>query len=155
MRPLPLLFAVASAAAAPHAAAYCIHNQIPDRAIAIEQEPHPDKLRDERRLHARIPPGRSRCCSVKNLDCNPDGRLASVVNIAITIPGEPPYACGFPPGAEPMVKVTGGGTVRVMRNPNAKSATPYIVRIRTQDGQSLTPPHGLACPPDRFPTKGK
>jgi hypothetical protein len=140
-------------AAAPFAHAYCIHNQI-DRPVAVEQEAHPDKLRDERRLQATIPPSRSRCCSVKNLDCNPNGRLASVVHVVITIPGDPPYACGYPAGAEPMVKVTGGGTVRVMRNPNAKSATPYIVRIRTHDGQSLTGPHGLACPLDRFP-RGK
>ena len=135
-------------AASSHAAAYCIHNQI-DRPVAVEQEAHPDKLRDERRLQATIPPGKSRCCGAKNLDCNPNGRLASVVHVAITIPGDPPYACGYPAGAEPMVKVTGGGTVRITRNPNAKSATPYIVRIRTHDGQSLTGPHGLACPRGR------
>ena len=143
-----------AAVAAPHAAAYCIHNQT-DRPIAIEQEPHPDKLRADRALSATIQPGKSRCCSVKNLDCNPNGRMASVVNIAIRLPGDPPYACGFPAGAEPMVKVTGGGTVRVMRNPNSRSASPYIVRIRTHDGQSLTGPHGLGCPLDRFATRGK
>ena len=134
--------------AAPHVSAYCIHNQT-DRPVAVEQEAHPDKLREERRLHATIPPGRSRCCERKNLDCNPNGRLASVVNVSITIPGDPPYACGFPAGAEPMVKVTGGGTVRVMGNPNTKSASPYIVRVRTHDGQSLTGPRGLACPRGR------
>jgi hypothetical protein len=144
---------VLAAVAAPHAAAYCIHNQLGDRAIEVEQSARRDALRDERRLHATIPPGKSRCCSVRNLDCNPDGRLASVVQVAITIPGEPAYACGYPAGAEPMVKVTGGGTVRVMRNSRAKAASPYIVRIRTHDGQSLTGPHGLACPQDR--SKGK
>ena len=140
-----IAFAVLVTIAAPQAWAYCIHNQI-DRPIAIEQETQPEALREERRLRATIPPGRSRCCAAKNLDCNPAGRLASVVNIAITIPGDPPYACGYPAGAEPLVKVTGGGTVRVMRNPNAKSISPYIVRVRTHDGQSLTGPHGLVCP---------
>ncbi len=139
------LFVLATAAA-PQAAAYCIHNNLDDRGIVVEQVAHRDRLRDERRLSATIPPGRSRCCSVRNLDCNPDGRLASVVTVAITIPGEPAYACGYPAGSEPLVKVTGGGTVRVTRNPRAKSASPYLVRVRTQDGQSLTGPHGLVCP---------
>ena len=142
------LFVLATAAA-PQATAYCIHNNLDDRGIVVEQVAHRDRLRDERRLNAAIPPGRSRCCSVRNLDCNPDGRLASVVTVAITIPGEPAYACGYPAGSEPMVKVTGGGTVRVMRNPRAKSASPYIVRVRTHDGQSLTGPHGLVCPQAR------
>ena len=140
-----ILLTVAALVAAPHAWAYCIYNQI-DRPVAVEQETHPDALREERRLHATIGPGKKTCCKPKDLDCNPDGRLASVVHIAVTIPGNPPYACGYPAGAEPLVKVTGGGTVRVMRNPGAKSGSPYIVRIRTHDGQSLTGPHGLACP---------
>jgi hypothetical protein len=145
IRPAVTCLALIAALAAPRAFAYCVHNQT-DRTIAVEQEAHPDKLRDERRLQARIPPGKSRCCSVKNLDCNPNGRVASVVNLAITLPGEPAFACGYPEGAEPLVKVTGGGTVRVQRNPNAKNAFPYIVRVKTHDGQSLTPPHGLTCP---------
>jgi hypothetical protein len=126
--------------------AYCIYNQLGDRSLVVEQEPHPDKLRDERRLKATIPPGASHCCPFHNLDCNPRGRNNSVVNLSVTIPGDPPYACGFPEGAAPNVKVTGGGTLRVQKNPRSKSAYPYIVRIYTHDRKDLTGPRGLVCP---------
>src|SRR5438270_8038595 len=138
--------AVLATAATPHAAAYCIHNQLDGRAIVVEQVAHRDPLRDARRLNATIPPGKSRCCSVRNLDCNPEGRLASIVTVAITIPGEPAYACGYPAGAEPMVKVTGCGTVRVMPNPRAKSASAYIDLVRPPYGHALTRPHWPRCP---------
>jgi hypothetical protein len=133
--------------------AYCIYNQLPDRSVTIEQEPHPDKLRDERRLRATVKPGANHCCPFHRLDCNPGGRNNSVVNIAVTIPGEPTYECGFPEGAEPNVKVTGAGTIRILRNPRTKSAYPYIVRVRTHDRQDLTGPKGLICPESR--SKGK
>jgi hypothetical protein len=126
--------------------AYCIYNQLSDRSLVVEQEPHPDKLRDERRLKATIPPGSSHCCAFHNLDCNPRGRNNSVLNLAVTIPGDPAYACGFPEGAAPNVKVTGGGTLRVQKNPRSRSAYPYIVRIYTHDRKDLTGPRGLACP---------
>ena len=45
---------VLATAAAPHAAAYCIHNQVDDRTILVEQVAHRDPLRDERRLNATI-----------------------------------------------------------------------------------------------------
>jgi hypothetical protein len=147
-----ILVALFVFAAAP-AHAYCIYNQLPDRAVTIEQEPHPDKLRDERRLRATLKPGASHCCAFHRLDCNPGGRNNSVVNIAVTIPGEPAYECGFPEGAAPNVKVTGSGTIRILRNPRMKSAYPYIVRVRTHDRQDLTGPKGLICP--ESPSKGK
>ncbi|MGZ5662742.1 MAG: hypothetical protein ACXWG6_15355, partial [Usitatibacter sp.] len=114
--------------------------------VVVLQEPHPDPARDERRFRATLKPGESRCCPFHRLDCNPEGRDNSVVNLAITIPGDPAYHCGFPEGAEPNVKVTGAGTIRILRNPRAKSASPYIVRVRTQDRHDLTGPKGLACP---------
>ena len=62
------------------------------------------------------------------------------------------YACGYPEGAEPLVKVTGGGTLRIMRNPRSRSAYPYVVRVRTHD-KDLTGPRGLVCP--EYQTRGK
>src|SRR5262249_55612781 len=78
---------------------------------------------------------------------------SSIVNLAIRIAGAPAYDCGFPQGAEPNVKVTGGGTIRVLPNPRRKSAVPYILRIRAHDGKDLTGPRGLACPESK--AKGK
>jgi hypothetical protein len=139
--------------AAAQAHAYCVHNQLKDREVVVQQEQHPDALRDDRRFRATLKPGESKCCAFHRLDCNPGGRANSVVNLAITIPGEPPHECGFPEGAEPNVKVTGAGTIRILRNPRSKSAHPYIVRIRTHDRQDLTGPKGLVCP--ESPSKGK
>jgi hypothetical protein len=148
-----IALALLLAACALDAPAYCIYNQLADRSVRVEQEPHPDKKRDERVLKVTIPPGGSTCCQFHNLDCNPQGRNNSVVFLAITIPGQPAYACSFPASSEPNVKVTGSGTVRVQRNARAKSAYPYVLRIRTHDRQDLTGPSGLACPETR--PKGK
>jgi hypothetical protein len=147
-----LLAALACAVALP-AHAYCVHNLLPDRAVEVEQEPHPDKLREDRIFRHRLKPGERRCCEFHKLDCNPGGRENSVVNLAVTIPGEPAYACGFPEGAAPDVKVTGAGTLRIMANPRAKSAYPIVVRVRTHDRKDLTGPRGLVCP--EIPPKGK
>jgi hypothetical protein len=117
----------------------------------VEQLTDPDKLREDRRLKATIPPGGSHCCPFHRLDCNPGGRNNSVVNLSINIPGDPPFTCGFPEGAT-NVKVTGSGTVRVQKN-TRQSAYPYIVRISTHDRQNLTGPKGLVCPEER--PKGK
>jgi hypothetical protein len=136
-----------------HAQAYCVHNQLKDRDVSVEQEQHPDRLRNDRRFHATLKPGQSQCCKFHALDCNPGGRNNSVVNLAIRIPGEPAYECGFPEGSEPNVKVTGAGTVRVLQNPRTSSSYPYIVRIRTHDRKDLTGPRGLTCPEAK--TKGK
>jgi hypothetical protein len=140
-------------AASAQAQAYCVHNQLNDRDVTVQQEPHPDRLRHERRFRATLKPGQSQCCKFHALDCNPGGRNNSVVNLAIRIPGQPAYECGFPEGSEPNVKVTGAGTVRVLQNPRSGSAYPYIVRIRTHDRKDLTGPRGLTCPEAK--TKGR
>jgi hypothetical protein len=129
--------------------AYCIVNELHDRSVRVEQEQHPDPLRNDRRFLATLHPRERRCCF--NLDCNPEGRTDSVVNLAVTIEGDPVYECGFPQGSEPNVKVTGNGTVRILRNPRTRSAFPYIVRVRTRD-HDLTGPRGLVCPAAK--TKG-
>ena len=130
--------------ASSEARAYCIHNQLTDRDVKVEQGRHPDALRDDRRTRITLKPGASKCCKFHELDCNPLGRNNSVVNLAITVPGEPPHECSFPPGANPSVKVTGAGTIRILPNPNTKSANPYIVRIATHD-KDLTGPRGVPC----------
>ena len=149
-----VLVAVAGFAAG-HARAYCIYNNLKDRSVTVEQERHPDPVREDRRLQATLAPGQSRCCKFHSLDCNPEGRQNSVVNLAIRIEGTPAYECGFPAGTEPNVKVTGGGTVRVLPNPRRHSAYPYIVRVRTHDRKDLTGPRGLTCPPAPESSKGK
>ena len=145
-RPHFLFAALLALFAAAQARAYCVYNQLTDRDVVVMQESHPDTLRDERRFRVTLKPGASQCCPFHRLDCNPGGRDNSVVNLAINIPGEPAYECGFPAGSEPNVKVTGSGTIRILRNPRTKGANPYIVRIRTHDRQDLTGPKGLACP---------
>jgi hypothetical protein len=140
------LFAAAASAVALSAQAYCVQNELRDRAVVVEQEAHPDKLRHERRFRHTIEPGTRQCCRFRDLDCNPGGRQNSVANLSVTIPGEPAYACGFPPGSEPNVKVTGAGTLRIVPNPRRASASPYLVRVRTHDRKDLTGPRGLACP---------
>lgn len=143
----------AAAAFAPAAGAYCVHNQLATRDVLVEQEPHPDKLRDERAFRVRLRPGERRCCARRDLDCNPSGRRDGIVNLWVTIPGEPAYHCGYPEGGEPNVKVTGGGSVRIQPNPRySKTAWPYIVRVRTHD-KDITGPRGLQCP--QSSTKGK
>jgi hypothetical protein len=147
VRCLAIAAALAMCAMASQARAYCIYNQLADRTITVEQEKHPDPLRQERRMHATLAPGQSRCCRFHSLDCNPEGRQDSVVSLAIRIPGKPAYECGYPEGAQPNVKVTGGGTIRVLPNPRKSSAYPYIVRVHTHDRKDLTGPRGLTCPP--------
>lgn len=132
--------------ALPEARAYCVQNQI-RASVVVEQEPHSDPLRNERRFRHTLAPGERRCCRIRNLDCNPLGRRDSIIELAITIPGRVSYHCGYPPEAAPKVKVTGGGNVRIQANPrSARSASPYIVRVRTHD-KDITGPRGLACPP--------
>ena len=137
--------------ASAEARAYCVYNQLMDREVVVTQETHPDSLRNDRRFQATLKPGASQCCAFHRLDCNPEGRDNSVVNLSITIPGKPVYECGFPEGSAPNVKVTGAGTVRIMMNPRTKSSIPYIVRIRTHDRQDLTGPKGLVCPEEPKP----
>jgi hypothetical protein len=134
-----LLFALA-----PTANAYCIYNQLKDKDVAVEQEPHPDDLRNDRRMRVTIPPGGKQCCEFHQLDCNPLGRENSTVRLGITVAGEPAYQCGLPDPKDWYVKVTGAGTIRVEPNPR-KSANPFITRVYTHEGKDMTGPAGLAC----------
>ena len=138
---------------AAQAHAYCVHNET-DRVVTALQERHPDSMRNDRRFNRTLAPGSSACCEFHKLDCNPGGRANSVVNLELRITGEPPFVCGFPQGAEPNVKVTGAGTIRILRNPR-HSAFPYVVRVRTHDRKDLTGPRGIACTEPKPPTGSK
>ena len=150
------LLALLGLAATLPAQAYCIHNQLRDRDILVEQAPMKDKLREGRELSVRLAPGKTHCC--RNLDCNPGGRSESVVTLWIAVAGEPEYKCGFAEGYRDL-KVTGDGTVRVQHNPRhpGKSSIPYIVRIRSGE-KDLSGPAGLSCfppPPPKDPREKK
>ena len=153
MRWIVLLILMLGAA---QARAYCIHNQLKDRDVSVEQDTHPDALRDERRMRVTLKPGESKCCQFHELDCNPEGRNNSVVKLLVQIPGTPEYEC-TPPGPDPLLKVTGSGSIRIQPNPR-KSANPYIVRIATLD-KDLTGPSGVPCQEPKSkqvsPPKGK
>jgi hypothetical protein len=131
-------------ALAPSADAYCIYNQLKDREVAIEQEEHPDPIRNDRRMRTSIPAGGKLCCDFHQLDCNPTGRENGLVGLGVSISGEPAYTCGFGDRREPFVKVTGAGTIRIQPNPR-HSSNPYIARVYTREGKDLTGPRGLAC----------
>jgi hypothetical protein len=141
----------------PEARAYCVHNDLKDKDVRVEQEEHPDALRNDRRMRVTLKPGESKCCQSHELDCNPQGRTNSVVKLELVVPGTPSYECS-PPGPDRAIKVTGTGAVHIQPNPNTKSANPYIVRIRTLD-KDLTGPAGIACQEPKakqvFPPKGK
>ena len=141
-----IVLALAALFASATAQAYCVQNELRDRSVLVEQEPHPDPLRRDRILRHALKPGEKQCCRFHDLDCNPGGRQNSTLNLSVRIPGVPEYACGYPAGAEPFVTVTGGGTLRVVANPRKKSSIPYVVRVRTHDRKDLTGPRGLACP---------
>ena len=148
-----LLLALACLAPSLPAGAYCIHNELRDREVSVEQAPIKDKLREDRALSVRLAPGKQHCC--RNLDCNPGGRSESVVTLWIDVLGDPIYKCGFAEGYRDL-KVTGDGTVRVQHNPR-KSSIPYIVRIRSGQ-KDLTGPAGLSCfppPPPKDPREKK
>ena len=138
-----ILLALAALAAVSPAHAYCVYNDT-DREISVVQEKHPDSMRDERKFKHVIAPKSHACCEFHKLDCNPEGRQNAVVNLELRILGDPPWVCGYPAGAEPNVKVTGAGTIRILPNPR-KSAFPYVVRVRTHDRKDLTGPRGVQC----------
>jgi hypothetical protein len=138
---LPLAFAL------PQARAYCVHNDLKDRSITVVQEEHPERSREERKLHITLAPGKSQCCKFTNLDCNPAGREDGVVGLRIAIEGDPTAKCGLPGGRyhENQVSVTGIGTLRVTPNPRKSERTPYVVRVYARDGKDLSGPAGIAC----------
>lgn len=136
----PLFLACCFAAAAP-VHAYCVHNQLRDRDIHVEQDMSVERLREGRGFRHTLKPGQRQCCF--NLDCNPGGRPESAVTLAVRVLGEPAYRCGAPEGSD-TIKVTGNGTVRIVPNPRPKSAFPYAIRIRSND-REVFGPNGLQC----------
>ncbi len=156
MRSLMLAFAAAACVTCIPAAAFCVHNDLKDRDVSVNQEEHPDWRRNDSRFQKSLKPGTKACCEAKSLDCNPNGRMNSLVGLEVLVhAGEPPLKCG--PAAEPrkarLVKVMGAGTLRVVPNPrhDPKAATghsPYIVRIWSHDNQDITGPAGLPCRPN-------
>ena len=139
---LRLLLACAALAVPAASHGYCVHNQLRDRDIYVEQLGQKDKLREDRIFRKTLKPNERHCC--QNLDCNPGGRPESVVELILVIPGEPEYQCGHVEGSN-VVKVTGDGNIRVMHNPrHPKSSVKYITRIRSGQ-KDLTGPSGLSC----------
>jgi len=141
------------ACAALPAGAYCVHNDLKDRPVALLQEDHPSEARHETRFRATLKPGTQACCDVKNLDCNPNGRVNSLVGIYVTVEGPTPMICGpiGVPEKLKLVKLTGAGVMRVVANPRydpkAKDsgAAPYVVRVWAHDNKDITGPAGLPC----------
>ena len=159
MRPIQILGLLAALGVQAPAHAYCINNLLADREVRVQQDPHTDRLREDRTLDWTLKPGERRCCTGRNLDCNPAGRRESVVSLKVVVRGSPEYQCGTADGKEYRVKVTGGGLVRIMENPrHTPGGWPYIVRVRTHD-KDLTGPRGVQCPEIKdskeTPSKGK
>jgi hypothetical protein len=141
------LFLVAGVAVAQDVRAYCIYNDLRDRSVALVQEDHPEKSRQDRKLDVTLAPGKNQCCNFWNLDCNPGGREEAVVGIAVKIVEEPDVICGLPGGKyhENQVSVTGTGTLHIVTNPRKNSDIPYVIRARARDGKDLSGPSGIAC----------
>ena len=127
-------------AAAMPAWAYCLHNELGNREVFIEQERIKSELREGKELKILLKPGEKHCC--RNLDCNPGGRNESTTELFVTVLGQPEYRCA--PERVESVKVTGDGILRVVRNPNKSELSPYIVRIRSGE-KDLTGPRGVTC----------
>ena len=136
---VPLLLGCLASVALP-ARAYCLHNELKDRDVFVEQDQLKDKLREDRVLRVSLKPGQKHCC--RNLDCNPGGRSESTVELHVTVMGQPEYRCA--PERVQTVKVTGDGLVRILRNPYKSELSPFIVRIRSGD-KDLTGPRGVTC----------
>ena len=140
------LAALLAALAVP-AHAYCIFNGLKDRHIAVVQEEHPERSREERKLNIVLKPNENHCCNFWNLDCNPGGREEAVVGLRIKIVEEPDVICGLPGGRyrENQVSITGTSNARVLPNSRKSEEVPYVVRVRARDGKDLTGPAGIAC----------
>ena len=143
-----LVLAALLATAATDAAAFCVFNELKDKAVTVTQEEHPDWKRQDARFQKTIAPGQSACCEFKNLDCNPNGRQNSLVGLEVSVSaGETPLKCG-PTGTPEkgrQVKLSGDGTLRIVPNPKEGSTAPYVARVWTHDKQDVTGPSGLPC----------
>jgi hypothetical protein len=135
----PMLFGCALAAALP-ARAYCLHNELPDRDVYIEQARLKSNLREGNELRVALKPGEKHCC--RNLNCNPGGRSESTVELTVSVLGQPEYKCA--PERVEGVTITGDGVLRVQRNTRKSELSPYIVRIRSGQ-KDLTGPRGVTC----------
>jgi hypothetical protein len=122
------------------ASAYCIHNDLKSHQVHIVR----DNTRGGGAMDLTLKPGDKFCCTPKDTDCNPEGKITSNVDIEITVLGQPSYACGVNDRGSPLVKVTGGGTARVVDNPKKSSSKPFVVRVRTQE-RDVSGPSGVAC----------
>ena len=121
------------------AQAYCIHNDLKDRDVKMVAE-----LR-KGSLDYTLRPGEKFCCTPKDTECNPEGKITSNLDLEITVLGKPEFKCGIGNRANALVKITGAGTARVVNNPKAKSELPYVVRVKGQDGRDVSGPAGLSC----------
>jgi hypothetical protein len=121
------------------AGAYCIHNELKGHDVRIQR----DNTRGGA-IDLVLKPGDKYCCSPKDTECNPEGKITANVDLALTVMGQPQYACGVNDRGAPLVKVTGGGTARIVDNPKKSSANPFVVRVRTQD-RDVSGPSGVAC----------
>ena len=139
MRFISFLCMAGALAAAHDAAAYCLHNELADREIFVEQA-RLRGLREGQELRLNLKPGQKHCC--RDLNCNPGGRSETTVELFVTVLGAPEYQCA--PEKVQSVKVTGDGTLRVIRNPYKSELSPYIVRIRSGQ-KDLTGPRGVTC----------
>jgi hypothetical protein len=122
------------------AAAYCLHNELNDRDVYVEQARLLSELREGRELRVTLKPGEKHCC--RNLDCNPGGRSESTVELFVTVMGKPEYKCA--PERVEGVKITGDGLLRVQRNAHKSELSPYVIRIRSGQ-KDLTGPRGVTC----------
>ena len=134
-----LLLGAALAAGLP-AHAYCLHNELNDRDVYVEQGRLKNELREGRELRVTLKPGDKHCC--RNLDCNPGGRSESTVELFVSVMGKPEYKCA--PERVEGVTITGDGLLRVLRNPYKSELSPYIIRIRSGQ-KDLTGPRGVTC----------
>ena len=132
-----VVLAALSAAAIP-AQAYCIHNDLKDRDVKVVGELTKGSLMQTLR------PGEKFCCTPKDTECNPEGKITSNIDFEITVLGKPEYVCGIGNRKRALVKLTGAGIARVVNNPKAKSELPYVVRVRSQD-RDVSGPAGLSC----------
>ena len=121
------------------ASAYCINNELKGRDVRIERDNSKGPAMD-----LVLKGGDKFCCQPKDTECNPEGKITANVDLAISVLGNPTYACGVNDRGAPLVKVTGGGTVRIANNPKKGSALPYVVFVRTQD-RDVSGPSGVAC----------
>jgi hypothetical protein len=119
------------------ASAYCINNEIQGRDVRISR----DNTRGQA-IDLVLKPGDKFCCQPKDTSCNPEGKITANVDIELIIQGKPQYVCGINGSSE--VKVTGGGTIRIVNNPKKSVTHPYVLRVRTQD-RDVSGPSGVAC----------